>query len=130
MEVKRIMIDTNIYTAFKLGDGEVLRELQSVDYIGVSAMVLGELYSGFKAGSKDKQNKEELEKFLSTPRVDVVSINEETAEFYSEVYWNLRKKGKPIPTNDIWIAASAMQHGLALYSFDSHFQYIDGLLLK
>ena len=128
--MRRIIIDTNIYTAFKLGDGEVLHELQSVDYIGVSAVVLGELYSGFKAGSKDKQNKEELEKFLNAPRVDVVSINEETAEFYSEVYWNLRKKGKPIPTNDIWITASAMQHGLALYSLDSHFQHIDGLLLK
>ncbi|MFW6138404.1 MAG: type II toxin-antitoxin system VapC family toxin [Spirochaetota bacterium] len=128
--MRQVMIDTNVYTAFKLGLKQVVETLQRADYIGINVVVLGELYSGFKAGAKEKQNRKELESFLNSPRTDVVTIDENTAEFFAEVYRVLRKKGRPIPTNDMWIAASAMQNGLSLYTLDSHFQHIDGLLLK
>lgn len=127
--MKKILIDTNIYVAFKAGNSEVTETFQRVDSIGVSAIVLGELYSGFRVGKKEKQNREELEEFLNSPRVEVFHIDETTADFYAVIFWTLRRKGRPIPANDLWIAASAMQYGLSLYSLDFYFRYIEGLLL-
>ena len=72
----------------------------------------GELLSGFKAGKKQGENRKELEEFLDAPRVQIYAINEGTAEFYAEILNNLRKIGTPIPTNNIWIASVAFQHGL------------------
>lgn len=87
------------------------------------------MLSGFKGGNKEKQNIEELEEFLDSPRVTVYSVNENTADFYANILDSLRKIGKPIPTNDIWIAAIALQYGFKLYSRDNHFLYVPGLLL-
>jgi predicted nucleic acid-binding protein len=126
--LNRILIDTNIYVAFKRGNERVIEMFHKVEYIGLNSVVLGELYSGFKGGSKEKSNIKDLERFLETPRVNTVVIDETTAEYYAHIFWNLKVKGTPLPTNDIWIAASAMQHGLALFSFDNHFQAIEGLL--
>jgi len=77
---------------------------------------------------KEKQNREELEEFLDSPRVFAYSVDEDSAEYYAEILDTLRKLGKPIPTNDIWIAAVALQNGLNLFSMDSHFEKIFGLL--
>ena len=128
--MRRLLIDTNVYTAFKRRTGGVLEVLRGADFIGINTVVLAELYSGFKGGSKEEKNKYELNQFLDKPRVELVQIDDITAEFYAQIYWNLRKKGSPIPTNDIWIAASAMQMGLALYSLDIHFQLVEGLLFS
>ena len=127
--MKRILIDTNVYVAFKSGNAEVLNTFRRVDYIGISAIVLGELLGGFRTGNKEKQNLKELDEFLSAPRVGTIPVDETTSEFYAEIYRVLRQKGTPIPTNDLWIAATAMQHGLALYSMDAHFYRIEGLVL-
>ncbi len=82
------------------------------------------------SGSKEKKNIEELNHFLDSPRVHVIEIDEETAEFFAEIYSGLKKKGKPIPSNDIWVASSAMRHGLSLFTSDEHFKQIDGLILQ
>jgi len=128
--LRRIIIDTNIYAAFKRNVQDVVKVFRRVDYIGINTVVLGELYSGFKGGAKENLNKQELEQFLDKPRADVIPIDENTAEFYAQVYWNLKRNGTPIPTNDMWIAASALQHGLALFSLDGHFKEVDGLMIK
>lgn len=128
--MRRIIIDTNIYAAFKRNVQDVVKVFRRVDYIGINTVVLGELYSGFKGGTKENLNKQELEQFLDKPRVDVIPIDENTAQFYAQVYWNLKRNGTPIPTNDMWIAASALQHGLALFSLDGHFKRVDGLMIK
>ncbi|MEW6186372.1 MAG: type II toxin-antitoxin system VapC family toxin [Thermodesulfobacteriota bacterium] len=128
--MKRILIDTNIYTAFKRNVSEVTDTLRRVDYIGMNTVVLGELHGGFKGGSREKQNILELERFLDSPRVHVLLIDETTAEYYGQIYGRLHQKGNPIPTNDLWIAASAFQHSLALYTLDSHFSKVDGIILK
>lgn len=128
--MRRIIIDTNIYAAFKRNVQDVVKVFRRVDYIGINTVVLGELYSGFKGGTKENLNRQELEQFLDKPRVDVIPIDENTAEFYAQVYWNLKRNGTPIPTNDMWIAASALQHGLALFSLDGHFKEVDGLMIK
>lgn len=128
--MRRIIIDTNVYVAFKRNVPKVVEVLRRVEYIGINTVVLGELYSGFKGALKEALNKKELEEFLDKPRVDVIPIDEITAEFYAQVYWNLKRKGNPIPTNDMWIAASTLQHGVALFTLDTHFNVIDGLMLK
>ena len=127
--MKNLLIDTNIYSYAMRGDAEIIKVLQHVQQISICAVSIGELLSGFKAGAKENKNREELEAFLDSPRVQLHSINEDTAEFYAEILDGLRKKGKPIPTNDIWIAAVALQHGLKLYSKDQHFKFVPGLVL-
>jgi predicted nucleic acid-binding protein len=128
--MRRILIDTNIYVALKRNVKNVVEILRRVDYIGINSVVLGELYSGFKGGDKEAINLQELEHFLDTPRVEVIPIDEVTSEFYAQIYWSLKRKGLPIPTNDMWIAASAFQHSLALFSLDAHFKKINGLMIK
>ncbi len=128
--MRRIAIDTNVYVAFKNNDEGVIEAFRNCDLIGVDITVIAELFTGFSLGGKEKKNREELEAFLDAPRVEILPHDLETAEFYSLVVKKLKLKGRPIPTNDIWIAANALKHGLALYSFDGHFQEIDGLLLQ
>jgi predicted nucleic acid-binding protein len=127
--MKRILIDTNAYAAFKKNDTEAVNTLKTVEYIGVNIVVLGELLSGFMVGDREVKNRKELDQFLDSPRVNLIQLDEETAEFYARVYWDLKRKGKPIPTNDLWVAASAMRHALALFTYDEHFNNIDGLIL-
>lgn len=127
--MKDLLIDTNIYTYALQGDPEVVTVLQQAHEIGLCPVSIGELLSGFKRGKKEQENRRELEEFLDSPRVRVYGIDEATSEFYAEILHNLRKKGKPIPTNDIWIASVAFQHGLALFSKDQHFKDIPGLLM-
>ena len=126
--MKRILIDTNIYSYALRGDQSVIKILQKAEVIGLSSISVGELISGFKAGNQEEKNREELDIFLDSPRVQLVYIDEVTADYYAEILNNLREIGKPIPTNDIWIAACAFQHGLKLYSRDVHFKSVKGLM--
>ena len=127
--MRRITIDTNIYTSFKCNDQGVVDTLRDCDLIGVDITVVAELFSGFSLGGKERRNRQELEAFLNSPRVEILPHDLETADYYALIVKRLRAKGRPIPTNDIWIAANAMKHGLALYSFDLHFEEIEGLPL-
>jgi len=127
--MKRLLIDTNIYSYALKGDDEVVDVLKKAEQIGISVISIGELLSGFKGGGKEQKNREELEIFLDSPRVVVYSLDEDTSEFYAEILNNLREIGKPVPTNDIWIAAVAFQNGLKLFTKDNHFKAIAGLSL-
>jgi tRNA(fMet)-specific endonuclease VapC len=127
--MKRIILDTNFYTAFKRNEDEAVNLVKRAEFIAVNTVVLGELYSGFRCGKKEKQNRAELDQFLDSIRVDTIKLDDETAEFYAQVFSELRQKGRPIPSNDLWLAASALQHGLALATYDEHFNSISGLLL-
>lgn len=127
--MKQILIDTNIYTHAMKGDPDTIFILQRARKIGISAVSIGELLSGFKGGNQESRNRAELEEFLDSPRVQIYGIDEDTAEFYADILNRLRKKGKPIPTNDIWIASVALQHGLKIFSKDQHFKYVSGLIL-
>ena len=127
--MRRILLDTNVYAAFKRNDPQAVELVRRSEFIGVTVVVLGELLAGFRCGSREGQNRRELDQFLDSPRVSVLQADEETAEFYGAVFSDLKSKGRPIPSNDIWIAASALQHGLALASNDEHFRFVNGLLL-
>lgn len=122
-----ILVDTNAYAAFKRGVAEALDIFQSAQWIVFNTTVLGELYGGFALGTREAQNRQELQGLLALSQVRIVTIDHGTAERYAEVYAALRRAGTPIPTNDLWIAASALQHGCDLYTYDSHFQAIPQL---
>lgn len=128
--MNKILIDTNIYSHAMRGNKDVVNVLKYVADIGISSISIGELLSGFKAGNKEKINRQELNIFLDSPRVTLHCVDEVTAEFYSAILNRLKKQGTPIPTNDIWIAATALQHGLSVYTLDKHFEHIAGLLLQ
>jgi len=125
--MRAILLDTNAYTAFMLGAAEVVDVVAHADRLYLNSIVLGELLGGFAAGTREPTNRAELARFLDSPRVEVLPITADTADSYALIYAGLRRKGHPIPTNDLWIAASAMEHGAALLTRDAHFSHIDGL---
>ncbi len=127
--MKKMLIDTNIYSYAMKGDPEVTYVLKRVHEIAVSSITIGELLSGFKAGTRELENRKELAEFLDAPRVKIYGVDEDTADYYAEIINGLKTRGKPIPTNDIWIAAIAFQHGLRLFSKDRRFTTIAGLPL-
>ena len=127
--MNKVLIDTNIYSEFIRGNNKVKDILSSVDIIGISVISIGELLSGFKGGINEEKNREELNFFLDSPRVRTYNININTSEFYAKIIDELRNLGKPIPTNDIWIASMAFQYGLKLFTLDNHFKEVPGLFL-
>ena len=127
--MKRILLDTNAYAAFKRGDARTLDILRHAPEIALNATVMGELLAGFAGGKHAAKNRRELAEFLHSPRVRQLAVDAETAEHYAVLFTGLRKKGRPVPTNDLWVASSAMQHGYAVFSFDKHFAEMDNLIV-
>jgi predicted nucleic acid-binding protein len=125
--VSPILLDTNAYVAFKRGHAEAVSILQHAPVIVMTPVVLGELRGGFAAGSRERENRAELAALLATPRVTTVPVDADTADHYAALYASLRRAGTPIPSNDMWIAASAIQHDLCLFSYDRHFRLVPGL---
>ena len=129
MAVREILLDTDAYAAFKRNVPDAVEIIRHAPLIGINSIVLGELLGGFAVGRREAANKRELERFLDSDRVRLFSVDDGTADYYAIVYRNLRRKGRPIPTNDMWIAATALQHGLSVFSYDGHFQAVDGIIV-
>lgn len=127
--MRRALVDTNIYSLAMRGEARIIGTLQQLDEIGFSVISLGELLAGFRGGNREVQNRAELGRFLDSPRVRLLSVDAETTEFYAGIVQLLKCAGTPIPTNDIWIAALAQQHGFPLFSRDRHFEAVTGLVL-
>ena len=124
-----LLIDTNVYSGFMRGEQRAVRTLRAAHEIHLPLIVLAELLAGFAAGARPQKNRDELARFMASPRVQVLKPDEKTAQHYADVFIALRKQGTPIPTNDLWIAALARQHRLPLLSFDAHFGSVPGLVL-
>ena len=120
----RLLIDTNRYTDFARGDHEVVDRLRRAAGVYVPFVVVGELRAGFVCGSRASRNEANLTRFLSAPRVEVLYANDETTHHYARIFRQLRTQGTPIPTNDLWTAALAVQHGLYLFARDRHFDHL------
>jgi len=123
----RVLLDTSAYVALARGHAEVAQRVRRAERILFSAIIAGELLQGFRQGSRFARNLADLERFLDDPFVLPVHVTMETADRFGLVAAALRSKGKPIPTNDIWIAAHAMETGAELLTFDRHFEHVAGL---
>lgn len=130
MEKSRMMLDTSAYSAFLKGNPEIKLSIQQADDIFLNPIIIGELLAGFAMGKSEKKNRSILQQFLSSSRVKVVDIDEEASERYAVIIDHLRKQGTPIPTNDIWIAASAMQHGLKVLTTDNHYLNVPQIITE
>jgi tRNA(fMet)-specific endonuclease VapC len=130
MESIRILLDTSAYIAFLKGHPGVKQVIQRADEINLNPMVLGELLAGFIKGKREARNREIIKEFMESPRVRFRAIDEETSERYAVIFNYLREKGTPIPTNDLWIAATAMQFGLRVVTTDRHFQKVPQIIAE
>jgi tRNA(fMet)-specific endonuclease VapC len=117
----KILLDTNRYRDFCEGSKEALDVIQRARRVHLPFVVLAELRAGFLCGTLARQNEKSLTVFLNSPRVRVLLADEETTHHFARVFAQLRLQGTPIPVNDIWIAALAVQHDLLLFSRDRHF---------
>lgn len=124
----RLCLDTNAYVKLVSGRAELRMTLEHADTIFLPAVVLGELCAGFAMGSRTTENMQVLADFMAAPGVTVAGVDAEVAERYGMLVATLRNAGTPLPTNDIWIAATAMCLGTKLVTYDRHFQRIPGLL--
>ena len=125
--MKKALPDTNAISSLFMGNEKILNHLAEAEQIFISVFVLGELYTGFKGGNKEKQNREILKNFILKNSVEILNATIETAEFFSVIKNKLKIAGKPIPLNDVWIAAHALEHNAEIISYDKHFNLIDGL---
>jgi len=122
--VSRYCLDTVAYSHFKRGEPRVIRLLDRAEWIGVPVIVIGELCAGFAKGSKFQKNLDELDEFLALPVVETLPVDREIAELFGEMIDSLRRIGRPVPVNDVWIAATCARAGATLLTWDAHFKLI------
>lgn len=123
----RILLDTNAYSALRRGHDFVAAQIRQADEVLLSAVVAGELLYGFRYGSRYQENVQELQRFLGEPNVRLLPVSLKTAEHFGRISAGLRTRGRPIPTNDVWIAAHTEEMGGLLISSDPHFNEVAGL---
>ncbi len=127
--MRKVLLDTNAYIKLLAGDRLILEEIEYADIVYMSVIVLGELYAGFKGGIKEKENVKILKRFLDKSSVQILDATNETSEVFGIVKTDLKKQGKPIPINDVWIASHTLETGSVLITFDKHFSHVHGLRL-
>jgi len=130
VEVSRLMLDTTAISAYFKGHQGIRVSMSSAGEIYLNPVVIGELLAGFIMGSREERNRQVLEEFIASPRVRIIYIDEETSERYAAILAYLREQGSPVPTNDLWIAASAMQYGLKVLTTDKHYLKIPQIITE
>lgn len=120
----KILLDTNRYRDFCEGEPATVGIIRRTETIFLPFIVLGELRAGFSLGSRGMENERILTRFLNKPRVQILYADEDTTRHYANLYRQLRSQATPIPVNDLWIAALAVQHDLYLCTRDSHFSHL------
>jgi len=123
----RLLIDTNRYTDFVRGEPSAVKSIQTASKLYIPFIVLAELRAGFACGTRARENEATLTRVLQQESVSVIYADADTTRHYAAIYADLRRAGTPIPTNDLWIAALAIQHELVLLTRDPHFQRIPQL---
>ncbi len=123
----KLLLDTDAYSAFMRGHADVVSRVRRTERVLLSAVAMGELLFGFRVGSRYERNLALLDAFLDSPYVELLSVTRTTADRFGRIAAALRVKSTPIPTNDMWIAAHAMEAGAELLSFDGHYRHVDGV---
>lgn len=118
------LLDTSAYSALMRGHPLVRQGLREAADVCMSVVVLGELRAGFRKGKRPAENEERLRRFLDEPRVRVLPVDEGTSLRYAMIRVDLERRGRALSLNDIWIAATALQHGLRILTTDPDFKEI------
>jgi tRNA(fMet)-specific endonuclease VapC len=121
----RYLLDTNIIAALFNGDFKVTAWFGKASEVFLASVTLGELLFGAAHSGRPEENAARVDEFAAN--CQLIKVDAETARHYGQLKAGLRKKGRPIPENDLWIAACALQHGLILATRDRHFQNLEGL---
>jgi tRNA(fMet)-specific endonuclease VapC len=124
----RYLLDTNAAVALLNGEPQAAARVAGATEVFLPTVVLGELYFGAMKSGRPEANAARVSEFATT--TILLGVDAETARRYGVLRVELRKKGRPIPENDLWIAAIALRHGLVLATRDSHFDHVDNLELE
>lgn len=124
----RVALDTNRLTDLFAGDTELANRVEACDEVWIPLIVLGEIKAGFYGGGQRQRNEAVLQRLLAKKTIQVLLPSRETAEHYAQLYAQLKRTGTPVPDNDMWIAALALEHDLVLITRDRHFAKIPQLL--
>lgn len=128
MTGNKFLLDTNIITAWLKGESKIADKIDNAEEIHIPIIVLGELYYGALYSTQKQKNLNNIKSITSY--YNVLQIDEAVAVAYGNIKTALRKKGKPVPENDIWIAAIAKRFNLIVVSRDKHFKEIEDIVLK
>ena len=120
-------LDTSAWIWFRKNEAQIVSRIQSATAVFVSSVAIGELEAAFLTGTRARENQLLLDRFLDEPLVREIEINSKVARRYGALFAKLRSIGKPIPINDIWIAAAAIEVGARLLTFDRDFLRVPGL---
>jgi tRNA(fMet)-specific endonuclease VapC len=129
MNFELLVLDTNFYSALAKNDPRARGLIRTAREIALPLIVIGELMGGFHHGSRFEKNMSELQDVLAKPSCRILMPSIETAENYGQLYAHLKRQGKMIPTNDIWIAALTIEYEGVLATYDTDFDDIPGLQL-
>ena len=124
----RVLLDSNIVIALFAGDNGVRQRLEQMDEVFLCSTVLGELYFGALKSQRIEENVRRIDEFAD--RNATLPCDAETARNYAMLKDRLKRRGRPIPENDIWVAAVAVQFDLVLVSRDDHFEAVERVRLE
>jgi tRNA(fMet)-specific endonuclease VapC len=122
-----VVLDTNAYSHMCTGDMDVARAVAGAGKVYLPVIVCGELHAGFLGGSQVTSNRNRLSRFVAHGTVEVLPVMPRVANVYAEIWQHLRRRGRLIPTNDIWIAAQAIEADAVLVTYDRHFLEVSHL---
>lgn len=123
----RLALDTNAYRLVMEANDAAVQLVRASDLVLMPVPVIAELRFGFLHGTKGRRNEATLARFLDSPRVECLVCDEDTTKVYAGLKLQLKRQGTPIPINDVWIAALALQHDAALLTLDSDFDRLPQL---
>jgi tRNA(fMet)-specific endonuclease VapC len=125
--VARMVLDTSAYSRFRAGDSRVQELMAGAEIVFLPVTVLGELHGAFECGSRARENRVALAELLGEPWISVLPTSASVARQYGSIYAALRRAGTPIPANDMWIAAAAIDQGGSVVTFDTDFSKVPHL---
>ena len=120
-----MILDTNALSAWAEGHAAIAAPLRSANRLVIPSIVLGEYYFGIRQSRHRNRYQDWLTRYL--PMTEIAAVTSATADAYAHIRLELKRLGNPIPSNDVWVAALARQHSLAILSNDSHFDAVEGV---
>jgi len=125
MSGRKLLLDTNIIIKLFANDNAIVSKIGEQHEFFVPSIVIGELFYGAEQSQRREDNIHKIESFSKS--CSVIACDAKTAKYYGQIKSRLKAKGTPIPENDIWIAALALQHKLSIVTRDKHFNSIEDL---